>query len=170
MSEPIDRLQLLRGDLFGNRVSVRPPWSQPEAIFIETCVRCDECILNCSAGIIRFGVGGFPKVDFSSRGCTFCGDCVRACQTNALSFCSDPTHPPWFLSVEVGDNCLAMRGVVCRSCSERCEESAIRFRLQTGGRATPELDAGLCSGCGECISVCPTQSIKIRPAGSDRAA
>ncbi len=170
MSEPINRMQLLRGDLHGSRKQIRPPWSQPEALFIAACVRCDECLKSCQEQIIQCGAGGFPCIDFSSGACTFCGDCVRACRYAALSFSSDPNKPPWLISVEIKEDCLAMNGIVCRSCGERCDESAIGFQLQTGGRLKPSVNPELCSGCGECFSVCPSHSINIRPRAAEKAA
>ncbi len=170
MSEPINRMQLLRGDLRGDRITIRPPWSLPEALFVETCTRCDDCLPRCQENIIQPGQGGFPRIDFSQGACTFCGDCVRACRTSALAFADDPDQAPWSLSVEIKDDCLAMNGVVCRSCSERCDESAIRFRLQTGGRAQPIVEWERCSGCGDCFRVCPSRSINLRPSASRRTA
>ncbi len=130
MSGPINRMQLLRGDLRGEHIDIRPPWSKPEVLFTETCTRCDDCTKGCQEKLIRPGSGGYPTIDFSLGACTFCGDCVRACRTTALAFSVDPNQPPWSLSVEIKDNCLAMNGIVCRSCSERCDESAIHFQLQ----------------------------------------
>lgn len=163
MSDPINRAQLLRGDLHGKHASIRPPWAKAEEIFLEQCARCDDCITRCQQRIIQRGSGGYPQVNFNRGFCTFCGDCVKACGYGALGFFPDLEQPPWSLSVEFRDDCLAMNGVVCRSCAERCEESAIRFQLQTGGRAMPVLESDQCSGCGECFSVCPTRSIHIQP-------
>lgn len=163
MSDPINRVQFLRGDLRGERLAIRPPWAQAEALFVERCVRCDDCIASCQEQIIRRGVGGYPQIDFSLGACSFCGDCVKSCKQAALAFAADPAQPPWLLAVEFKNDCLARNGVICRSCGERCAESAIRFQLLTGGRASPTLDAALCSGCGACLHACPTGSIRIRP-------
>lgn len=66
---------------------------------------------------------------------------------------------------EIGELCLARRGVTCRTCGEACEAGAIRFALKPGGLAQPQLDAGQCSGCGDCLPACPVQAIAlIRPA------
>jgi len=170
MVEAINRNQLLRGDLSGEAAPIRPPWSGPEGLFIEQCERCDDCIKFCEQNIIRRGSGGFPLIDFSKGHCTFCGDCVKACQHAALTFPENLEERPWALSIEIKDNCLSMNGIVCRICGERCEESAVRFQLQTGGRALPLPDPELCSGCGECSHVCPSFSIKIRPLQHARAA
>ena len=105
--------------------------------------------------------GGFPGVDFSRGECTFCGDCVRGCEPQAL-LRSDPAASPWAMVAAIGADCLAVRGVECRVCGEACPEGAIRFRLQLGGVAQPVLDAGGCTGCGACIGPCPTRAIAMQ--------
>ena len=162
MSASINRAQFLRGDLRGEHPAIRPPWAVVEELFVQRCVRCDECINHCETRIIHRGVGGYPQIDFSQGSCSFCGECVKVCSYQALAFAADPTQPPWSHLVEFGDDCLARNGVICRSCGERCEEAAIHFQLLTRGRATPSLDGARCSGCGDCLNACPTGSIRIR--------
>jgi ferredoxin-type protein NapF len=157
----INRIQLLRGDLRGSRQIVRPPWAPDEFRFVDTCERCDACIAACSETILKRGQGGFPEVDFSQGGCTFCGDCVKACTHGVLAFFDDLEQAPWNLIAQIQDNCLSLNGVVCRSCGEACDDSVIRFKLEIGGKARPLLDETECTGCGECIAICPTQSIQI---------
>ncbi len=160
----ISRRQFLRADLRGKTQAVRPPWALPEARFIETCERCDDCISACPEKILRRGNGGYPQLDFAAGGCTFCGDCARVCEYGALGFADDPQQMPWRLEVAIVASCLSLHGTVCRSCGEVCEERAIRFKLEVGGIARPLLDTGECNGCGQCVSVCPVGSIRIGPA------
>ena len=165
MDEPsrIDRKQFLRGDLSGQRSPLRPPWSLAEEAFVEACERCDDCASACEEKIIRKGRGGFPEVDFTHGACTFCGDCLIACKGRALLGDVEDEASAWSLRAQIGTDCLAHKGVVCRSCGERCDTRAIRFQLQVGGAAKPELDEQLCNGCGECFAVCPTKAIRIAP-------
>ncbi|HMN74374.1 MAG TPA: 4Fe-4S dicluster domain-containing protein [Rhodoblastus sp.] len=58
----------------------------------------------------------------------------------------------------IGPACVEPRGVACRRCGEACDIGAIRFRLQRGG-AQPLLDISACTGCGDCLAVCPTSAI-----------
>jgi len=135
------------------------PWAV--AAFLELCSRCDDCIRACGTSILVRGDGGFPTVDFSRGGCTFCGACVEACSEGALD---RQVVPAWQLKAVIGDNCLSAQGVTCRACGDACDSQAIRFRLQLGGRAIPGLDPALCTGCGSCIATCPTHVIQIQEA------
>ncbi len=161
----ISRRQFLHGDVRGTTQPLRPPWALSEAQFIETCERCDECISACPEKILRRGSGGYPEVTFAAGGCTFCGDCAKACEYGVLRFEDDPQQMPWRLAVAIGASCLSLNGTVCRSCGEVCEDRAIRFKLEVGGIARPLLDAAECNGCGQCVSVCPVGSIRIEPGG-----
>jgi ferredoxin-type protein NapF len=64
----------------------------------------------------------------------------------------------------IGDACLARRGVECRVCGEACDTGAIRFRPQRGGIAQPQLTLQACTGCGDCVPVCPVGVITVAPA------
>jgi len=157
----ISRRQLLRGGMAGRKPEFRPPWALSEGAFVERCTRCDACIPACPEGVLTRGSGGFPRMDFSAAGCTFCMACLAACKPGALHVDEPTVENAWSLKAEVGGDCLSARGVVCRACGDSCEVRAIRFRLQTGGRAIIDLDRTLCSGCGACLCVCPTQAIVL---------
>ncbi|HMR33057.1 MAG TPA: 4Fe-4S dicluster domain-containing protein [Geminicoccaceae bacterium] len=72
--------------------------------------------------------------------------------------------PPPAPAATIGDACLAFRGVVCRSCGDVCPERAIRFPPQLRRAATPVLDAAVCTGCGDCLPVCPAAAITLAAA------
>ncbi|MDR0701366.1 MAG: ferredoxin-type protein NapF [Azoarcus sp.] len=152
----------------------RPPWAVSEAVFHRACERCGDCIAACPKGLLVQGAGGFPEADFSRGHCTFCADCARACtmaahktaarRPPALRF--SPDLPPWPLVAVVGAACLPRQGVLCRSCGEHCEVGAIRFPPRPGRPAQPDVDASLCTGCGECVAVCPARAISMRTGDS----
>lgn len=135
------------------------PWASPA--FHDACQRCDDCIRSCEEAVLVRGDGGFPTVDFTRGGCTFCGACVESCRHEALAL---RPGPAWMLKVTIGEGCLSARGITCRACGDACETRAIRFRLAVGGRALPALDSDLCNGCGSCIAICPDQVIAIQEA------
>ena len=157
MNQKLNRMQFLRGHFHGPPV-VRPPWAVEESRFIDLCERCDACIKICHVNIIRRGAGGYPEVDFSHSGCDFCRACTQACASGALVRNSNDA---WSIKAHFKSNCLAERGVICRSCSDVCEHRAIRFRMQVGGFSSIEFNAAACTGCGECVSLCPVQAIDV---------
>lgn len=152
----LDRRNFLRGRRSKAPDEPRPPWAITN--FADVCSRCGDCLKACPEHILRPGDGGFPCIDFSQGGCTFCQLCVSACEPRAL----DPTWgSPWTWRALVDDSCLAGQGVYCRACGDYCDAHAIRFRLQIGGRALPDIDPSLCTGCGACQAPCPTGSIRM---------
>lgn len=161
----MDRAQFLRGDWRAGNAPQRPPWSVNEVRFVELCrgVRlCGECISACPEKILKTGRGQFPVVDFDIGGCSFCTKCVDACPSGAL----DPSgYPPWDLKATINDTCLSEQGVECRSCGEACATSAIKFRHVVGSVAKPVLEPDACTGCGECLSVCPVKAITVHVSG-----
>ncbi|NOR51379.1 MAG: ferredoxin-type protein NapF [Gammaproteobacteria bacterium] len=153
-------MQLLRGGFDGGVEPVRPPWAIAEELFVELCSRCDHCLPVCPTKILERGRGGFPVVNFKHGECEFCGDCLSVCETGALAREADST-PPWNIKVAISQECIAYRGVVCRSCGEFCDERAIRFRPEIGGISKPSLELDLCSGCGACVAICPVSAVTI---------
>ncbi|HCX33110.1 MAG TPA: ferredoxin-type protein NapF [Rhodocyclaceae bacterium] len=136
----------------------RPPWALAEREFIGRCTRCGECSSSCPAGILVRGAGGYPEVDFTHGGCTFCAACVRICATGALRWIE--AAPAWNLrAVICATRCLASRAVVCRGCGDACEADAISFRPGPAGIGFPAVDWFACTGCGACVPVCPVQAV-----------
>ena len=136
----------------------RPPWSVPEARFVEACTACGDCLKACPTGLLARGDGGLPVADFATAACTFCGDCARACATGAIG--RDTAATAWSFSIAIADSCLAVRKVECRVCGEACDVSAIRFRPRIGGVPLPEVDNTACNGCGACIAPCPVSAVQ----------
>ncbi len=142
------------------------PWLRESALE-ELCTRCGDCIEVCPEAIIKPGAGGYPHVTFALSGCTFCGECARACPEDLFDLSLDP---PWQLSLHISDQCLTKMQVMCQSCRDACEASAILFRPEIGRVASPALDASLCTGCGACVSSCPANAISLERAEVQGAA
>jgi ferredoxin-type protein NapF len=153
------RRSFLRGKLERSTMPVRPPWNVPESLFTQLCTRCGDCIQQCETGILKKGDGGFPETFFDEAGCSFCEKCVQACKSGALRLIDGAT--PWQLKAFINASCLAQQKVVCRTCGERCETDALRFRLEKGGVATPQIDLDRCNGCGMCVADCPVHAITL---------
>lgn len=156
----INRRQLLRGHFNANAQSeIRPPWSKDESLFTDLCSRCNACIEVCPENIIIAGSGKFPVLDFEKGECTFCHHCVDACQYGAFD---TKQKQPWHIKIAIKDDCLSKIGVVCRSCSEICNQNVIKFRVQIGGVPNIQLDTNKCNGCGACIGICPKNAITMK--------
>lgn len=138
----------------------RPPWSRPEADFTTRCTRCGDCVSACPRGVLVRADGGFPQIDFARTGCSLCGDCARACPTRAI----DPqaVAQPFAWRIQVAGHCLARRGVECRVCGDACEPRALRFVPARGGIAQLQVDTAACTGCGDCLAVCPVGALSLR--------
>ncbi len=159
----ISRRQLLRGRLSAEHTPLRPPWAVAEEDFTANCSRCGDCIKVCPTTIIHKGDAGFPEIDFQRGECTFCGDCAAACPTGVLRRMDDEARP-WRVKAVIQDACITYSGVMCQVCQEQCEAGAIAFPLVAGRVPVPELDAGLCSGCGACVASCPVSAITMSQA------
>jgi len=156
----ISRRQFLRGDFSGKTATPpRPPWARMETAFLSACTRCCDCINVCPQHILVLDREARPTVDFARGECTFCGKCAEACGPRALE--RREGEPPWRLKAHIRSNCLAKSNVVCRACGDACPAQAIRFSPKMMAAAEPEVDDGLCSGCGACYAPCPAQAIRI---------
>lgn len=158
----MNALNSKRNFIFGRisaQVPLRPPWAIEEQRFVDSCNRCGECVRQCPVNVIRIADGGFPEMNFSQSGCDFCGVCVEVCETAALQ---RGKSAPFNLVSAVSDDCFSERGVICRSCAEICETQAIRFNQVVGGIAHVIMNASSCTGCGECVSICPANAITIQ--------
>lgn len=155
------RRGFLRGRLSPAPLPARPPWALAEAGFLEQCSRCGDCSKVCETQIIRLGPGGFPVLDFSHGGCTYCRRCLDTCQPKALI---DTGKGPWVSQNHpkalIGNHCLAHKQVECRSCGEHCPVEAIRFFPRPGNASLPVVQ-GSCDGCGQCIKPCPANAISL---------
>lgn len=160
-TRPVSRSQFLQGDFTGKSGVIRPPWAVEESRFVELCTRCAACVEHCPSAILRKGRAGYPMVDFRAGECDFCGECVSRCETGALQASQNQTGAPWQLKAVIGDHCLAIQNVICRTCSEFCESRAIEFRLSAGRVPQPELIESQCNGCGACYASCPAEAISF---------
>ena len=153
----INRLQFLRGDFRGKQQQpLRPPWSNSESEFIDTCERCGECIKACPENILEKGRGGYPQVNFQHGECTFCERCVEQCPNETLQ---TTRTPPWPLKSHIKNNCLTQQGVICFSCRDSCEVEAIYFTIAKV--PIPDVHIDQCNGCGACYQAGPITAITI---------
>nr|WP_284676629.1 ferredoxin-type protein NapF [Vibrio sinus] len=145
----------------------RLPWLKKPAAFTDNCTQCGLCIENCPTNVIEQGSGGFPTIDFSSGECTFCYQCAEVCPEPLFM---PEQSTPWNVKAVIDQHCLAVQNIECRSCNDNCEPLAIQFTLQRSHAAIPAINTEQCTGCGACVNVCPTSSIRIKVTPKDGGA
>ncbi|MFC3149588.1 ferredoxin-type protein NapF [Litoribrevibacter euphylliae] len=171
-------MDISRRSLFRGRISsgakaplepIRMPWMIAMEDFTDLCSRCAKCVDQCPEGVIKKGDGGFPTVDFQKGECTFCAECVDVCPEPVFKATDEP---PWHLTAVIAETanqvsvtfdgvCMAYQGVVCQSCKDACDVRAIQMKYLSSATPVPKIDVDACTGCGACVSVCPTNAIGI---------
>ena len=171
-SQQISRRAFLRGALFSEAGRERcarqiapwgpaPPW---HGGFIDQagCVQCGgACMQSCETGVIavypeNHALAGLPYLNFTDAGCSLCQACREVCPVERLSPPSQPSLSK--IRLDTG-RCLAWNGTVCMSCLGHCDGRALS-RTKT---AKIELNLENCTGCGMCVSACPTQALFSPP-------
>ncbi len=137
---------------------VRPPYCSLDSLFYKVCVKCETkaCASSCEEEIIVIRADGTPMLNFTKKGCTFCEACAVACEADVLTL--ENLHTSEHINAKfviVPNSCVAHNGVICFSCKEPCIDDAILFN----GMFNPVIDMDLCTGCGYCLSRCPTKAI-----------
>ncbi len=136
---------------------IRPPYISEISNFTK-CAECTgECVAVCEERILFRLKDGSPHMVYGKNGCTFCGKCADVCEYGILS-----KENPAKINVEVKINinkCMAWNGVMCFSCREPCLDNAIKFE----GIFKPRIVPDMCTGCGFCTNVCPSQAVEVSP-------
>jgi ferredoxin-type protein NapF len=141
---------------------LRPPYGFNESLFLSECPKCEtkDCTTHCEEDILIIRADGTPSIVFKNSGCTFCEECAKSCSKGVLSL--DNIHTKDKLNATFSINfkaCMAHNKTICFSCKEPCLDDAILFN----GMFNPIIDTDRCTGCGFCISRCPTNAIEYKP-------
>ena len=136
-------------------IKIRPPYAKESTLFGTECPQCTGvCGTVCEEEIIKFGKDKIPYLDFSQSGCTYCEECLTACEPGVLS------DPELKIQASIRINpakCMSWQEVMCFSCKEPCLDDAIIF----SGLFKPEISSEQCTACGFCMSRCPSSAIEI---------
>lgn len=122
----------------------------------ERCIACAECERVCPLDAVR---DGFHATDTSR--CQLCLECADICPTDAISLGARPSSSPYSASrrslLAGGALSLAI-GFFTFTALGRVERGA-RLIRPPGARDENEFLA-LCSRCGQCLKVCPTNVLQ----------
>ncbi|MCK4545799.1 MAG: 4Fe-4S binding protein [Candidatus Eisenbacteria sp.] len=153
----------------GRRRLIRPPGALPEDRFLETCVRCGECMKACLTNVLQpcFLESGWegiwtPRLNCRHAGCEErCNVCGHVCPTRAIRALSLEEKQFARIGTAVIDRsrCIAWeQNKECLICDEACPYNAIDFRVvvnECGTGKRPFVEEIKCTGCGLCEQNCP---------------
>jgi ferredoxin-type protein NapG len=150
---------------------LRPPGGVAEALFLERCTKCSDCVKACPHEAIVFHPDGTPAIFPDEAPCHLCEDipCIAACATDALMPVLGPQDVKMGMAVVNHRLCTAGQG--CHACVSKCPTDALSMDFDTQRLV---VTAERCVGCGMCEHVCRTVNdhiaIKINPFRSMQAA
>ncbi len=134
---------------------IRPPYYKDENIFFTNCKDCEGlCATACQENIIFIQEDFTPKLDFTSRGCTYCDECAKVCPNEVLNL-ENKKRISAKIEIDILA-CLSWNKTMCFSCKDPCLDNAIDFLAMF----RPSIN-DKCTSCGFCIKSCPTSAIKI---------
>ena len=149
---------------------LRPPGATEEALFLERCTTCGDCIKACPPGAIVTHVQDATPVLFADRSpCLLCEDfpCIAACAAGALLPVGGIADVRMGHAVVSHRLCTAGQG--CYACVSKCPTNALAMDV-----ASLQLTVayGVCVGCGMCEMVCNTVNdhVAIRVTSAGRLA
>lgn len=133
------------------------------------CTNCAKCVKVCKSECIDLKT---HRIDYSR--CVSCYNCLTVCQDNACHYQAHPTSKPHAVDQE-RRKLFASLMVMAASASFLSKVKAQEKRTDKGHLLKPEEKSHpvsppgsigierfnrLCTGCGLCISACPTQVLK----------
>lgn len=137
---------------------LRPPGAVDEALFLERCTRCGDCVKACPYQTIRVDARGLPVIFPDEVPCRLCEDfpCISACGTEALLPVAHRGQVAMGLAVVSSRSCTAEQG--CHACVSQCPTEALTMDFESYRLL---VTSDRCVGCGMCEQVCKTVNDKI---------
>ena len=132
---------------------LRPPGAVGEAIFLERCTKCSDCMKACPHESIVIHQDGTPVIYPDQMPCYLCDDtpCIAACATEALLPVASVNEAR--MGVAVINHRLCTAGQGCHACVSKCPTDALTMDFDAQ-RLVVAVER--CVGCGMCEHVCRT--------------
>ena len=145
---------------------IRPPGAIDEKDFLDTCVKCGNCVDVCPQNSIKFSgleagfVAGFPVVKVNEKPCFVCDDlsCMKNCPTGALVLVPKEEIKMGYAEV-IQDKCITYQDKECNICVTSCPFPEVAISIDENKHP---LVTDKCTGCGLCDYWCEFNAIKIQ--------
>lgn len=138
---------------------LRPPGAVDEALFLERCTRCGDCVEACPHDSITLGRrDGTPEIYPDQVPCYLCDDvpCAAACGTDALV--PPRAREDVAMGVARVSHRVCTAGQGCHACVSQCPTNALAMDFASFRLTVAE---ERCVGCGLCEATCKTVNDKI---------
>jgi len=144
---------------------LRPPGAVEEAVFLERCTKCADCVEACPYDAIQsLPIHETPVIFPGETPCQLCEDfpCIEACETEALLPLRSLHEVTMGIAIVTPNRCTAGNG--CNACVSKCPTGAISMDF---GKFVVVVDESQCVGCGICQYICRTvndrEAIRVVP-------
>jgi ferredoxin-type protein NapG len=145
---------------------LRPPGMMHELMLVQACIRCGKCVEVCPADAIKqldesWGVkAGTPWINARQQPCVLCDGikCSHVCPSGALVPTYVANDVTMGTAVLDEKRCLPWQGTACNACIAACPRPGA---LTADAAGKISVVAALCTGCGVCEHVCPTDPASI---------
>jgi electron transport complex protein RnfB len=124
-----------------------------------SCIGLESCKHACPFGAIKMSRGIAVVI---REKCTACGKCVSICPKSLIEIVPDKSKVRVLCNSSdkgktVRINCRA-GCIACGICQKTCREGAVSLENNIA-----KIDYEKCTLCGECVTKCPTKTIKAVP-------
>lgn len=121
-----------------------------------SCLGLGDCVKACPYGCITVRKG---LAVINLNRCIGCGKCVPVCPHNTITLIQNHVSKPLVMCSNTEKGALANKEcktacIACKMCEKACPHDAIHV-IDLLAR----IDYDKCTGCGECIAVCPKKTI-----------
>ncbi|MBN2317714.1 MAG: 4Fe-4S binding protein [Acidobacteria bacterium] len=125
----------------------------------DRCVQCGNCTLHCPTQ-----ANPYPDSDWQPRECIYCYTCSSECPTKAIQFpirlspveskSIDFSRRRWIFSILIGVTMTPLFRI------SESNKRASDKRIRPPGALPEKRFLSLCTKCGECMKVCPTNALQ----------